>query len=180
MTSSTQLDNVSDLVQQFACDLEALPSSSRITAEDAEVIYALAVDAVNINDFEKASRFLSFLTIYKPTNPVYLYSSGFCLRMIGRYDEALLKFSLAASLNPEEPAHTLGIVDCLLMKREYVDALETLDKVIQFCKLANSDTTQTPSMNHQNSNGCLLGDVKKVLLKAEALKNLLHLGADAA
>jgi tetratricopeptide (TPR) repeat protein len=180
MLQTNKSGDTPDFMQKFAHDLEALPSSSRLTSVESDVIYSLAVDAVNKNDTEKAARFFSFLTIYNPTNSLYLYGYGFCLRQLGKYDEALQQFSLAASLYPEEAAHTLSIAECLLMKREYAEAHQTLDMLIRFCKFKVADSPEIASQNNQQLDGCLLGDTAKVLLKAEALKNILLSGAAAA
>jgi tetratricopeptide (TPR) repeat protein len=180
MSNIKELDEISNITEKLEYDLEALPSSSFLSAAESDVIYALAVDSVNKNDFEKAVRFFSFLTIYNPTNPLYLYSYGYCLRMLEKYDEALHQFSLAASFNPEEPVHTLAIAECLVMKNDYVEAQKTLDLVIRFTNFLIAESPQPLTNSSQQTSSCLLGCPDKVLIKAEALQKLIAAGAGPA
>ena len=70
----TMLDNSEDSspAEAFAAlrtGLEALPSSQRISADEAEAIYSMVHSAIVQGHHESALRYLSLLTFLKPTEP---------------------------------------------------------------------------------------------------------------
>lgn len=114
--------------------LEALPSSSRLSNADTEAIYALAHQLVAQARYETAFRYFSLLTLYKPTNVTYLRGLALTYRMLERYDEALNVYSFLATIDPNEPQHTLDIAECLLLRRDLDEAKQTVEMIIGYCK----------------------------------------------
>jgi type III secretion system low calcium response chaperone LcrH/SycD len=114
--------------------LEALPSSSRLSNADTEAIYALAHSSVAQGRYETAYRYFSLLTLYKPTNLAYLTGLARTYRLMERYDEALNVYSFLATIDPQEPEHTLAIAECLMLQRDLAEAQRTVELVIRYCK----------------------------------------------
>ena len=114
--------------------LESLPSSSRLSSADANAIYAMAYQLVGQNRFETAYRYFSLLTLYKPTHTAYLQGLGLTYRMMERYDEALNVYSFLVTIDPTNLEHDMAIVECLLLKKEFEEAQQTVTTLLQYCK----------------------------------------------
>lgn len=132
--SDTSHNSAVDAVQQLQRALEALPSSSRLTQADCDAIYALAHQLVVQNRSETAYRYFSLLTLYKPTNVAYLQGLALTYRMLERYDEALNVYSFLATIEPDNLDHSLAIVECLLLQREFEEAQQTVTLLLQCCR----------------------------------------------
>lgn len=114
--------------------LESLPSSSRLSNSDTEAIYALGHQLVVQGRYETAYRYFSLLTLYKPTHTAYLQGLALCYRMLERYDEALNVYSFLATVDTDNLDHSIAIVECLLLKREFDEAKHNVELVLQYCK----------------------------------------------
>ncbi|KQO20772.1 hypothetical protein ASF11_24745 [Acidovorax sp. Leaf76] len=114
--------------------LESLPSNTRLSTADADAIYALAYQLVRQNRYETAYRYFSLLTLYKPTDTAYLQGLALTYRMMERYDEALNVYSFLATIDPDNLDHNMAIVECLLLKREFEEAQDTVTTLLQYCK----------------------------------------------
>ncbi len=114
--------------------LESLPSTSRLSNSDTEAIYALAHQLVVQGRYETAYRYFSLLTLYKPTHTAYLQGLALCYRMLERYDEALNVYSFLATVDTDNLDHSIAIVECLLLKREFDEAKHNVELVLQYCK----------------------------------------------
>ncbi|WP_260986113.1 SycD/LcrH family type III secretion system chaperone [Bordetella genomosp. 13] len=94
--------------------LQALPSSKRFTAEQLEVIYALAYAQVTQGKYAEALPVFSILSTYGPTRKHYMMGLALCLQMCARYEEAVRIYSAVGTLFPEGPEASLGVAECLL------------------------------------------------------------------
>jgi type III secretion system low calcium response chaperone LcrH/SycD len=128
-----ELDSIMDAVHDFKVALEALPSSKKLSRPDADAIYALAYNFVSQGHYESAFRYFSLLTLYHPTNIIYLSGLALTYKLMGRLGEAIGVYSWLAVFDPEDPAHTLAIAECQLLARDYEQGQETLDMVIRAC-----------------------------------------------
>ncbi|MBS1196640.1 MAG: hypothetical protein H6R18_425 [Proteobacteria bacterium] len=126
--------NLSDTFKQLRADLEALPSSKRLTFTDTEAIYSIAYNLVAQGHYEEGLRRFAILTLYRPTEAKYLAGLAVCNQMLGRYDFAIGNFAFAANIEPGKPEYLLNIAECEILKKDYVAARETLEAVIAFCK----------------------------------------------
>ena len=150
----------SEAIQGFRAELEALPSSARLSLSDTEVIYAQAYQYVAQGQFDMALRYFSLLTLYRPTCIAYLAGLALSYKMLRRYAEALSVYSFMAAIDAEEPQHTLAIAECLLLAGAYDEARRTLDMVVRFCQ--------------EQPGHAKAGE------RAQAMTALLSSGADAA
>lgn len=111
--------------------LEALPSSSRLTNEQLEVIYALAYAHVMQGQYAQALPVFSILATYGPTRKHYLAGLALCLQMCGRYEEAISMYSLMIALYPGNPEPALQVAECHLMLGRPDEARDELDRVLR-------------------------------------------------
>ena len=125
---------VSDVIAKLCRELEALPSSKRLSFADTEVIYGIAYNLVAQGRYADALRRFSVLTLYRPLEPKYLAGLAVCNQMLGRYDEASSAFAFAAHLQPDEPEHLLSIAECDLLRQNFGEARELLELVVRFCR----------------------------------------------
>ena len=132
-TTVEETMTVSDVIAKLCHELEALPSSKRLTFTDTEVIYGIAYNLVMQGRYEDALRRFSVLTVYRPMEPKYLAGLAICNQMLGRYDQAIAAFAFAAHLQPDHPEHMLSIAECELLRHSFDDARELLNLVVRFC-----------------------------------------------
>ncbi|HLU14369.1 MAG TPA: SycD/LcrH family type III secretion system chaperone [Burkholderiaceae bacterium] len=107
--------------------LDALPSSSRLSSEQLEVVYALAYSHVAQHQYEQAMPIFSFLCLYGPTRKHYLVGLALCLQMCQRYEEAIDIYALVLTLYPDHYDAALRIAECQLANEQLDAALITLD-----------------------------------------------------
>lgn len=125
---------VSEELIRLQAELEALPSSARLSPSESAVIYAQAYQYVAQGHFDMAYRYFSLLTLYRPTSIAYLAGLALSYKMLRRYAEALSVYSFMAAIDAEEPQHTLSIAECLLLAGAEEEARRTLDMVVRFCR----------------------------------------------
>lgn len=121
----------SPLAQKLFEDLQALPSKERLSADELEVIYALAYAHVTQEQYAQALPVFSLLATYSPTSKHYLAGLALCLQMCERYTEAIGIYSLLGTLNPESPEPALQVAECQLMLGHTAEAAEELDRVMR-------------------------------------------------
>lgn len=115
-----------DLAQSLASRLKALPSASRLTPEQLEVVYALAYAHVAQHQYEQALPIFSFLYLYGPTRKHYLVGLALCLQMQERYEEAIDTYALILSLYPDHYDAALRTAECHLSNGQLENASKTL------------------------------------------------------
>lgn len=160
MANATETGTVASAVQDFKAAVEALPLNKRISRGDANAIYALAYGSIQQGRYESAFRYFSLLTMFNPTNTTYLTGLGLSYKLMGKLDEAIGVYSWLAVIDREDPAHTLAIAECQLLKRDYKSAREALDLVIDYCRDQ--------------------GGYGRILTRAEAFHSLIGQGAAPA
>lgn len=77
-----------DAAAALRARLDALPGSRRLTAEQLEVIYAMAYAHVARCEYGKALPIFAFLAQYGPTRKHYWAGLALCLQKTDRPDEA--------------------------------------------------------------------------------------------
>lgn len=122
----------SEFGEQLYQGLQTLPSSQRFTAEQLEVIYALAYAQVTQGKYAEALPMFSILAVYGPTRKHYLMGLALCLQMCARYEEAIRIYSTVGTLFPEGPEASLGVAECLLALGLTAEAAEELDMVQRY------------------------------------------------
>ena len=160
MTEMTQTVEVSGAIAELRKQLDALPSSKRLSFQDTEVIYADAYGLATQGRFVDALKRFGLLILYRPSEAKYWAGLGLCNQQLGRYDEAISAFAFAADINPQDPEYMLSIAECEMLKHSVADALEALQVVIAFCR---------------EKGGC-----EKTQVRAEALLDLMTKGESPA
>ena len=114
--------------------LEQLPSNERLSAEQLEVIYALAYAHVAQRQYAQALSYFAFLSQYGPTRKHYLAGLALCLQMVDRYEEAIRMYSLIGLLFPDAVDATLRIAECQLAMQDYEQGRKSLELVVQYAR----------------------------------------------
>jgi len=102
----------SEFGQQLYDGLNALPGSRRLTADQLEVIYAMAYAHVVQAQYAQALPLFAFLAQYGPTRKHYLAGLALCLNQLGRHGEAARIYSLIGVLYPGQPDTALRVAEC--------------------------------------------------------------------
>jgi len=127
--------------QQLYDGLAALPGSQRLTADQLEVIYAMAYAHVAQAQYAQALPLFAFLSQYGPTRKHYLAGLALCLQMQARYEEAIRIQSLIGVLYPLAPEATLRVAECQLALAQPEAARESLRLVVA---AAEADSAYAP------------------------------------
>ena len=127
------------LGQQLYDDLQALPSSQRLTAEQLEVVYALAYAHVMQGQYAQALPIFGILSTYGPTRRHYLAGLALCLEKCERYEDAIQIYSLLIVLYPEGIEAALQIAECQIALNHFDDAKQELDRVLRFIQESGSE-----------------------------------------
>jgi tetratricopeptide (TPR) repeat protein len=138
MNQLTQTASVSDALVEFMAGLEALPSSNKLSSQEAEGLYAFAYNAVSLGHYEEALNYFSLLTFYKPTVPRYIKGLALSYKLLERFDEALNMYTLLSLIEPADMAHTLAVAECQL-QTSATEAQQTLAWVIEACADGGGD-----------------------------------------
>lgn len=125
--------SVSGAIDELKRQLQALPSSKRLTLSDTEAIYSIAYGLVTQGRYADALKRFGFLTLYRPTEAKYLAGLALCNQMLGRYDEAVANFAFAANIEPGNPEHMLSIAECELLRHSFGEARKLLELVVRYC-----------------------------------------------
>lgn len=134
MTIAIEAAGLSENIKTLHAQLAALPSSKRLNHADTEAIYADAYGLVVQGRYADALKRFGLLILYRPSEAKYWAGLGVCNRHLGRYDEAISAFAFAANIDAGEPEHMLAIAECELLKHSLVDARESLQLVIDYCR----------------------------------------------
>lgn len=130
--NSTATVSRSALGEDLCERLEALPSASRLTAEQLEAVYALAYAHVVQRQYDQALRVFALLSLYGPTRKHYLVGLALCLQKVGRHDEAASMYGVVLVLYPDAWEAALQMAECqaaLGQTSEALAMLEHLDQV---------------------------------------------------
>ncbi len=126
-------DAVDAAITQLRQDLNALPSTRRLTDSDVNAVYALAYRDFSQARYDKALERFQLLLVYRPLNTVYMLGAALCLQRQRHYGLAAAAFGALRYLEPEAPRHILAMAECQLLNHEQAAASETLAEVIDFC-----------------------------------------------
>lgn len=132
MTTANALADRSAFGQALYEGLAALPGSQRLTAEQLEVIYALAYAHVAQGQYAQALPLFAFLSQYGPTRKHYLSGLALSLQMTERFEEAICIHSLVGTLFPGSPDSALRVAECQLALGNLDAARAELRNVAEF------------------------------------------------
>lgn len=128
--SQSAADLRSAFGQKLFDDLNGLPSSKRLTAEQLEVIYSLAYAHVVQQQYAQALPLFTFLSQYGPTRKHYLSGLALCLRMLSRFDEAVNMYSLVLVLFPDSLESALHVAECQIGQGDLTQARISLTQLV--------------------------------------------------
>ncbi len=145
---------------------------------DPQLLYLLGLTNININNFIDAEMYFKNLVSIKNTPEIY-YTYGNIQKKLKKYDEAIISFEKAISLNPKfsEAYNNLGNTYKLINKR--VEAITNLKKAISF-KSTNIEALFNLStiLKENNEYKELILIYKKILdFDKSNIKTLYNLGS---
>lgn len=114
------------LAERLYQNLEALPSSKRLTKEQLEVMYGLAYTQISQERYDQALPLFAFLSQYGPTRKHYLVGLGVCLQMVGREEDAINIYSVVLTLYPNSLTTALRVAECHIALKQFDQARRTL------------------------------------------------------
>lgn len=123
---NSQHEGRSPWAQTLYEELNALPSASRLSDEQLEVIYAMGYTHLTQRQYQQALSFFIVLGLYGTTRHHYMMGLAYCMQMLERYDEAIDTYSLALTLYPERYDAALRIVECHLGLENFDEARRML------------------------------------------------------
>lgn len=121
-------------LRALRAQLEALPSSRRMSYANTEAIYADAYALVAQGRYAEAIKRFGLLILYRPSEAKYWEGLGVCHQQLSRYDEAISAYAFAANIEAEQPEYMLAIAECELLKHAIAEASESLRLVSDFCR----------------------------------------------
>jgi type III secretion system low calcium response chaperone LcrH/SycD len=131
---SPELTAIDNCIVELRHQLEALPSAKRLPDGAVGHIYSMACNLLRQGKNEGALGYFRVLTLYRPTEARYLAGLAVCSQVLGNYDQAIMNFAFAAHVEPGNPEYMLAIAECELLQKNYVQAHQSLDIVVQYCK----------------------------------------------
>ena len=126
---ATQAVARSDLGQMLWAEFEALPSASRLNAEQLEIIYALAYTHVAQQQYGPALEIFELLCLYGPTRRHYLMGLALCLHKLGHYDKAVNMYCVVLTLYPDTWEAALQMAECQVALGQSDDAQALLHQL---------------------------------------------------
>jgi type III secretion system low calcium response chaperone LcrH/SycD len=134
MSMSPELTAIVNSVNRLCAELEALPSSRRLSDQEVDIIYSMARNLIQQGRHEEARNYFVFLAFFRPTEARVLVGLGVTNQLLGRYEDAICNYALAAHAEPQQPAHSLSIAECEILQKNFEAAREMLGIVIRYCK----------------------------------------------
>jgi type III secretion system low calcium response chaperone LcrH/SycD len=147
-----------DVVEDLRGKIANLPSSTRFSEDQIEMIYGLAHSLFEQGKFENACGIFQVLLVYKPLEIRFLTAFGICCKRMARYDGAIPAFSTALIIEPGNLESGVHLAECFVALDLKEQALLVLDPLR---KLAELDTRS-----------------EYILRRAEALQSLLEMAKD--
>ena len=134
MSMNPELSTIVNSVNRLCTELESLPSSKRLSDQEIDILYSMARNLLEQGHHEEARRYFVFLVFFRPTEARILVGLGVANQLLGRYEDAICNYALAAHAEPQQPAHSLSIAECEILQKNFAAAREMLDIVIRYCK----------------------------------------------
>lgn len=138
MSHTTASIKRSESAQALYEGLEDLPSATRFTRAQLEVIYAMAYAHVAQGHYAQALPIFAFLAQYGPTRRHYLYGLALSLQMVGRLEEAISLYSLCSLLFPDSFEAIQRLAQCQLVSGQRDEACDTLNMLLQYAQTSGN------------------------------------------
>ncbi|MBV36925.1 MAG: CesD/SycD/LcrH family type III secretion system chaperone [Rickettsiales bacterium] len=130
-------ENIREEVQKVMDDVfekGMLPKEAMgLTDGMVEGIYGHAYRLYNSGQYREASQLFRLLVMLDATTQKYMMGLSACYHLLGEYENALMTYSVAEILNPEDPMPCYHSSDCYARMGEMDNALEQLQFAEEKC-----------------------------------------------
>ncbi len=115
---------------EFMMQGGTLGEAMNIEPDEYEALYAVAHASYQAARYQEAADSFGTLVSFDPYQTRFLQGFASALQMLGRYENAIVYFSLASTLDPDDPRPYFHIAQCMLGRRMPDQALEALEMAI--------------------------------------------------
>jgi len=115
-----------------------LPSSTRFSDEQIEVIYGIGHSLFVQGKFENACSVFQMMLIYRPLDPRILGAFALCCKRNGQFETAIPAYSAALVLEPTNLSWAVHMAECLAALGKRNESLTLLDPLIKLAVLDES------------------------------------------
>lgn len=118
--------------------IKNLPSSTRFTDEQIEIIYGIGHSLFVQGKFENAGNVFQMMLIYRPLEPRILGAFALCCKRLGQFETAIPAYSAALVLEPMNLTWAVHMAECLAALGQRDESLTLLDPLIKLAVLDES------------------------------------------
>lgn len=115
---------------EFIIQGGTLGQALAVDSDEYEALYAVAHAAYQAARYQEAADTFGMLVSLSPYQTRFLQAYATSLQMLGRYEDAIVYFSLASMLDLDDPRPFFHIAQCMLARRMPEQALEALDQAL--------------------------------------------------
>lgn len=118
--------------------LQALPSATRFSDEQVEVVYGIGYALYQQGKFESAVGLFQVLLLYRPLDARLMMAFAQCCKRLLRFDAAIPAFAAALALDPDEPEAAeaaIHLSECLAALGKTDECKSILDPLLRMAEL---------------------------------------------
>jgi tetratricopeptide (TPR) repeat protein len=130
----SSMNEIDQLKEKIAC----LPSCTRFTDDQIEIIYSIAHSTYIQGKLDIACGVFQFLLLYRPLDARILCAFGICCKRLGRFEEGITAFSAALTLEPTKLNYYMHLAECLAAAGMNNESLEVIEPLIDISSLTES------------------------------------------
>jgi len=131
---SAALEEALTLLKSLPSDPREIPGAL-LETEDLFVLHELAYNLYLSYDYINGETVFRRLVIARPYEPKFWKGLASCIQMQGRYEDALLPWSILSIIDPTNPAPHFHAAECLISLSEITKAGEALFAADQIDKI---------------------------------------------
>jgi tetratricopeptide (TPR) repeat protein len=132
-----------DAVRSLKEKAEKLPSYSRFSSDQIEIIYCVAYSMYMQGKIESACSVFQILLIYRPLDIRILAAFGLCCKQLGMFEQAIPALTSAFLLDSSDVKLAVHISECLAALGKREESLKILEPILQLSELeASFDNVQ--------------------------------------
>ena len=130
----SELNSFDDLRKKIA----SMPSSTRFTDEQIEIIYGIGHSLFVQGKFDNACSVFQMMLVYRPLDSRILSAFGLCCKRLGKFESAIPAYSAALAIEPTNLSLAVHIVECLAVLGKRDESLTMLEPLIKLAELDES------------------------------------------
>jgi tetratricopeptide (TPR) repeat protein len=130
----SSMNEIDQLKEKIAC----LPSCTRFTDDQIEIIYSIAHSTYIQGKLDIACGMFQLLLLYRPLDARILCAFGICCKRLGRFEEGITAFSAALTLEPTKLNYYMHLAECLAAAGMNNESLEVIEPLIDISSLTES------------------------------------------